>query len=543
MIASMGLGIANADIVKAYSLDAMEYVQGGLKIAQTYFEGDFRDKDITPEDVKSWVDSADLTDEEKDALYDEQFLDDTLPYINRSQFAKAIFQAKNTNLRTYKYGKNHFMYNYALGYVNIAPIIHMRDDMNSDDYYDTYVHEGIIGHGSQVTFEYGMLIEPCAELSSYEYKEKTDLDSYLRPIKTVKKLMEVIGTEPIQRAVHAGDDTLLKTCLGEYLIPAEMDNMLACLRKSPAWVSYDECKQLCDRIDNFTRTIYERTHGTSMDDNPVFKMIDDDESSLERYYLNTAKKSESYYTGNITKTTSLKSGYADGSYSVRLNFKVERELNQEEREQLYRYGTYFYLLLPYSLYYAPSTVGLPLYIDFGSYEILMNYFDEGVRTLSSIGIDKFNIEVVKENSSVNSSKEFSTSEIAAAKSYLSNLDITYKEVGQIPLDPVPECMPGIDYKNISSQDNNPQTVSTPQIDTEMISALSDILHNGGNIELLPSEIDINTLQAFAEQEDIPFYEFDNSEKDFQEVGLVRISKDSVFYVAPSKNLSNQSKHR
>ena len=156
-------------------------------------------EDISINDIENKIGASSLTEEEKKFIYNEDFLLDILPLKNESNYLKYICNKSFNNLNIKSYGPEDDKYEGTLGYYNYNDLgtIHLRDyEELTYAQKDTYSHEFI--HMCQVcqSSGYNLIIEACAEIISEEYYN-SPANSYSRPVKLVKKMMEIIGSEPI----------------------------------------------------------------------------------------------------------------------------------------------------------------------------------------------------------------------------------------------------------------------------------------------------------------------------------------------------------
>lgn len=170
--------------------------------------------------------SKELTNEEKRYLYNEDFLEDILPYVNKSSFTKYMYSHKFKDINISSYNgelrKERGFYN--LLFLNK---LFVADYKKLESSKDVIAHEFI--HMCQEGYGYKLITEASAELLSSEYFEGVKVDSYLNEVRLLKKLMEIIGSEPILEYNFTDNFDLIEQSVKPYLSNDEYREFLNCL--------------------------------------------------------------------------------------------------------------------------------------------------------------------------------------------------------------------------------------------------------------------------------------------------------------------------
>lgn len=243
----------------------------------------FRNKIIT---------SSNLSIEEKEYLYNRDFLEDILPFVNFTNYQKYKFDMRFTNLDIipfltyYKYPKQIDGY-----YTSDLPnILHVNNyDKINDNNKDTIAHEYI--HLCQAETEYNLIIEACAEIISSEYFENTNINAYTEQVKLIKTLMEIIGSYPIWYFNFTGDFSLIEKKVKPYLTEKEYNEFLECLT-----FNQDDIKNMTKfkKLNELLSALYQNIYGQSINNDIVINLIKRNDKGLKRYYFNS-RYTESYY--------------------------------------------------------------------------------------------------------------------------------------------------------------------------------------------------------------------------------------------------------
>ena len=264
----------------------------------------FGKQDITSAElIKKIYGSSRLSDEDKAFLANKDYLEDILPYVNSSNAAKLLYREKFCNIGVKEFDNEDKAYAGYYMSIDCNSLYIAKQYQNTSFYNDVLSHEYV--HLSQSFCYYNVIAEACAEIISEEYFIGARAQSYPDEVYLVKKLMEIIGPEPILEYNFTGNFQKIADGVKPYLTSKEYDTFLDSL-KTPNVTSddYDEtinksklsdCNQLLDKV-------YEKKFGCSIMEDPVIPHLHD--YSLVRYYFNKCKNNEGSYI-TISKKTRL----------------------------------------------------------------------------------------------------------------------------------------------------------------------------------------------------------------------------------------------
>lgn len=241
-------------------------------------------REICLDDLKALIYSSFfLNDEEKDYLYNEDFLSDILPFINASFFTRFNYQKHFTNVIINNYGMDdegsEFLGYYSSTYPNRVNI-RSYDELN--EHKDTLAHEFV--HLCQKIGSYNLITEACAEIISCEYFPNTRIDTYTTQVKLVKKLMEIIGPYPLWVYNFTNNFALIEAEVKPYLTIEEYDDFITCLSFSHG----DDVnnKRKFARLEELLSVLYKNKYNDEIENNEAIQVIDDSTAILTRYYFN-----------------------------------------------------------------------------------------------------------------------------------------------------------------------------------------------------------------------------------------------------------------
>jgi len=283
------------------------------------------------EDIQNLIySSINLTEEEKDYLYNPDFLKDVLNTINNSNYLKHKLKEALTNIKITSFTTSDNNKKTNGYYTLLMPnTIHIKnyEGLNSQNK-DTLSHEFI--HLCQDTYGYSLIIEASAEIISNEYYQSTEIDSYIKQVKVLKILMEIIGPEPIWYYNFTGDFSKIEEKVKPYLTKKEYREFLRDLSYSYTDDKLNE-KRLSS-LENLLDTLYKNIYNDDISENEIITLIKNN-TSMTRYYFNhnLINIENSYYIGSRIydyKEMSYKEAVDNGIikiYAIR-----NRKLNKEE---------------------------------------------------------------------------------------------------------------------------------------------------------------------------------------------------------------------
>jgi len=249
-------------------------------------------------DIKNFIYSSTyLSDEEKDYLYNPDFLSDVLKVVNSSLFLKLQYQNYFNNIRIDSYIEDDINLENSLGYYNTnsPSTLYIKNyDCIDTKNMDTIAHEFV--HLCQDTSGYNLIIEACAEIISYEYYPNTRNSCYTDQVILVKKLMEIIGPDLIWEYNFTGDFSKIEESIRPYLSNDEYNEFISDLT-----FEYNNTivnNQKFESLDNILSILYKNIYGKDIEDDEVISNINN--STLVRYYFNSRmiNQDNSYYFDN-----------------------------------------------------------------------------------------------------------------------------------------------------------------------------------------------------------------------------------------------------
>ena len=258
---------------------------------------EFINRDITVDDVRYKIySSPNLTSEEKEYLFNEDFFTNILPYINSNEEFKIEFLERITDL--------------DIRSINDPLVNSLVDDLNTeetittglynpygykniifvDDYEDikhsTVAHEFV--HLCEPGYDYSFFTESAANMCAHEYFGQIipDSNAYIDEVLFTKVLMETIGIEPIKQYVFGGDFSLINERLKSNLSDVEYQKIIYWFQYSLSDDSEKRDTELLDILDSLHTNIY----GESFANDEVIEWVIHDfinhSFCLQRPYFN-----------------------------------------------------------------------------------------------------------------------------------------------------------------------------------------------------------------------------------------------------------------
>ncbi len=240
--------------------------------------------------------SNELTEEEKEYLFNEDFLTDILPFINDTNYLKWKAKTSFKDMAIISFETLEDEPNTKGYYQPDNPNrLYMRNYQSLNRFNeDVLSHEFV--HLCQDTRGYNLIIEACAEIISSEYFAHTQLNTYPEATKLVKILMEIIGPEVIWNYNFTNDFKPIEEKVKPYLSEQEYQEFIKDLTFDTTnndlnLKKYDSFLELLEKL-------YERKFQSKMEDNEVIALIKKNYPYLTRYYFNhrLMDQEHSYYT-------------------------------------------------------------------------------------------------------------------------------------------------------------------------------------------------------------------------------------------------------
>ena len=250
--------------------------------------------DYQLEDIYNMIySSSNLDSQEKYYLYNEDFFNDVLEYINRSDFLKYKYRIHFNNIEIRGDHKNFDEDSSDLGYYLLdRPNTLFVKNYNelTERNKDTVAHEFI--HLCQDITGYNLIIEACAEIISHEYySNNNNRYSYHEQVRLVKKLMEIIGSDVVWYYNFTGDFSKIEERIRPYLNSNEYKEFLNDLTFD--YDDYTVNRIKFNSLDGLLSRLYKSIYNDDIENNKVISLIDMYDNSLVRYYFND--RYDSYY--------------------------------------------------------------------------------------------------------------------------------------------------------------------------------------------------------------------------------------------------------
>ena len=251
--------------------------------------------DITYDDIKNLIySSSNLNQEEKDYINNEDLLRDVIDTINNYNITKydLLRSFKDLDIRTYNDGLKEVDGYYIPNTPNII-FIKNYDGLTSETR-DIVAHEQI--HLLQYHYlDYSLLKEATAEIISNEYNKNSNINAYSDQIYLTKKLMEIIGPDPVWYYVFTGDFTSVEKEVKPYLNDKEYSTFLYCLKYD--YYNSQDNKEKIEKLNTLLDTIYKNKYNANIRSDQIIPLLNDKSTNLKRYYFNKRyiNRENSYY--------------------------------------------------------------------------------------------------------------------------------------------------------------------------------------------------------------------------------------------------------
>lgn len=255
----------------------------------------FNITDFNTNDLYDFINSSDyLKKEEKDFLYNEEFLKDILEIVNCDNYLKYSYMSRFNNIKIESF-KDPESYDGLLGYYSSdkPSSLYIRNyDKLDFSKKDIVSHEFI--HLCQDISGYNLITEASAEIISKEYYNMP-ISCYDTQVRLLKNLMEIIGPDSIWEYNFTGNFSLIEDKVKPYLSEEEYSEFLEDLT-----FEYGEVEKNAPKFDSLKEILeklYFRINNDNMDNNKVISLINEGNITLKRYYFNKRyiDKENSYY--------------------------------------------------------------------------------------------------------------------------------------------------------------------------------------------------------------------------------------------------------
>ena len=237
-------------------------------------------EELTLEEVKELINNSSLSDEEKSAIINDDYLTDVINIVNVDETARTKIYNRYSDLGVIyeEMDPQGYVYNFQ------RSIIHINEDIENvdDEFKDTMAHEFV--HVNQNNGERCLLSEATAEIISNEYYQMP-LDSYTYEVKATKLLLEIIGPNPILQYVYFGDKEPVLNSVRPYLNDNEYEEFT-----DYYFNTYNDNNENIDRskyykITELLSTLHRNMYGDYMVSDPMINAMLNGEK-YDRYYFN-----------------------------------------------------------------------------------------------------------------------------------------------------------------------------------------------------------------------------------------------------------------
>ena len=295
--------------------------------------------DISTSYLYDQIYMSDIHSVYKKYLYNEELLTDILPFINESKYMQHLYVKKFNNLNISYYESDESNKNtggyYDITYLNVINVNEEHDKLNlSMD--DVIAHEFIhvLQHPG---LEYSVLSEATAEIYSNEYFKNAPIKSYNIEVGMTKKLMELIGPEPIQKYIFLGDFFDIEYAIKPYLTVEEYSLFLNCLKHD--YNDYNVNKVNSYNFDNLLAKVYKNKYNMDIKNDNIYDLIDNN-SSLVRYYFNQRYMNSEYsYYYDINNSSKEEYSYEEAYNNGYIKFAMIK-YDHDKKYLIDREGTY-----------------------------------------------------------------------------------------------------------------------------------------------------------------------------------------------------------
>ena len=331
------------------------------------------------DDIKRIIYSSPyLNEEEKEYLFNQDFIEDVLPFINVSIANRLKYDSHFYNIAIHSYGEENEERNNLGYYSEENPNgLYIKNYETLEGKKDTVAHEWI--HLWQCIEGCNVITEACAEIISEEYFAECNVDSYPEQVKLVKKLMEIIGSDIIWKFNFDGNFKPIADAVRPYLTEEEFNDFLLCLRFEHGKTIENLNK--FKRLNEILGILYKNKYGEDIENNEIIAAMDSFNCQVTRYYFNKRfmDKEHSYYIDRSKKE------YGSLSYQEAI-----------DRDLFFAYATrYDEITFEEAMELVESGISVRRDIDFKKNNIIISRrSDSGPKTIISGSIDGEKVEDV-----------------------------------------------------------------------------------------------------------------------------------------------------
>ena len=178
---------------------------------------------ITMDEVRELIYSSELTNEQKNLLFNTDYYKDALPTINTSKYARTLFRERTNGLNI-KYDEFDNDGSYDFGNT-----LHVNPKNKGTDVEDgIIVHEDL--HKNQPGFSLFLIDETLPEIIKYEYNEDLPINAFEEHVDIVYELLEILGPKPFWYYNHTGYSDKIYESVEPYFSEQELEDFMNCLK-------------------------------------------------------------------------------------------------------------------------------------------------------------------------------------------------------------------------------------------------------------------------------------------------------------------------
>lgn len=324
----VGVAIITVSSIGAQAVSNILYLNELQKTSAPYEQEQNIDY-LSGSDIAELLNESSLSDKDKQTLQNSKFFEDISNVVNNDPFSLNALNHKLKNLKV-----EFFPYEQYLGHDGYYTdnTIHISDN-TLYEYDDILTHEFMHACQSPFSNKYKMITEACAEILSYEYYD-SPVDSYPRQVRTIRKLMEIIGSKPIFNYVLTEDFSNIEDMVKPNLSEEEYTDFLECLNFDSD--DKPDLDNKIKRLNEIIDTLYYNIYHEDVNDNEVIKLIEKC-SSLKRYYFNDdyINEDNSYYIEYSWENINIEDAIRNGIVTI---YEYTDELDKEEAYSYFKEG-------------------------------------------------------------------------------------------------------------------------------------------------------------------------------------------------------------
>lgn len=261
-------------------------------------------EELTYEDVAEMINASDnLTQAEKDFLCNPDLINEILKTANVDNISRHALvdcikdmdivagDVESESLRGY--------------YTRTTPnILYITDYSEFSIFFKDVIAHEYVHLLQNHDCRYRMLKEACAEIVAEEYFEDSYISSYPKCVYLTKKLMEIIGPEPVWHCTFTGDFTPIERNVSLYFNERQYKLFEDCIKYV---LDEDEDENNLARyetLDVLLNVLYKNKYHRDVSEDEIIPLLEDPYHKLKRYYFNRKfVNSENSYHEDSTHTT------------------------------------------------------------------------------------------------------------------------------------------------------------------------------------------------------------------------------------------------